>query len=106
VSRQIRVLPMAKSDLRRIAEMIQVRVSFASSKKWRMLIQTAISDLADSAESYPEAHEAKMLGRDIRMKLVGKRAQVYRILFTYTDNEVIVHRIRHAAQDYVNEDEF
>ena len=71
-----------------------------------MLIQTAISDLADSAESYPEAHEAKMLGRDIRMKLVGKRAQVYRILFTYTDNEVIVHRIRHAAQDYVNEDEF
>ena len=105
MSRQIRVLPMAKSDLRRIAEIIQVRISFASSKKWRLLIQTAINDLADSAETYPEAHEAKLLGRDIRMKLVGKRAQIYRILFTFTDNEVIVHRIRHAAQDYLTEDE-
>jgi plasmid stabilization system protein ParE len=106
MSRQIRVLPMAKGDLRRIAQMIQVRVSFASSKKWRLLIQKAISDLANSAETYPEAHEAKLLGRNIRMKLVGKQAHVYRILFTYTDDEVIVHHIRHAAQDYVSEDEF
>jgi plasmid stabilization system protein ParE len=105
VSRQIRVLPMAKSDLRRIAQIIKVRVSVSSSKKWRGLIQAAINALADSAEAYPETYEAKLTGRDIRMKLTGKRPHVYRILFTYTDVEVIVHRIRHAAQDYVDEDE-
>jgi plasmid stabilization system protein ParE len=104
--RRVQLLPKAERDLDVIAEAIRVRVSLDSSIRKLTLIQKAIDDLADSAEIYPEAHEAKLLGRDIKMKLVGKRTHVYRILFTYTGDEVIVHHIRHAAQDYVNEDEF
>ena len=105
MSRQVRLLPQANVDLRSIAEAIRVRVSVASAKRWGALLRAAIVDLADSAEMYPEADEARLLGRNVRMRIVGKPPHVYRILFTFTADEVSVHRIRHAAQDYLTEDD-
>ena len=105
MSRQVRILPPAQSDLRGIAETIRVRVSVASAKRWAALLRAAIDELADSAERHPEADEAADLGIDLRVRFAGKRPHIYRILFTFTDHVVNVYKVRHAAQDWLTEDD-
>jgi len=46
-----------------------------------------------------------MLGFDLRMLLYGRGRHVYRILFTIDGDTVNVLRVRHAAQDWLTEDE-
>ena len=103
MARSVRLLPAARADLRRIADGIAERVSVASARRWAALLRTAIADLADSAEAHPQADEAATLRLDLRMRLAGRRSHVYRILYTFTADEVLVHRVRHAAQDYLTE---
>jgi plasmid stabilization system protein ParE len=103
VARQVRILPRAEADLRGIVANIRQRVSVGSAQRWSGLLRAAVEGLADSAESYTEADEAAALGRDLRVRLAGKRPHVYRIVFTYTADEVFVHRVRHAAQDLLTE---
>ena len=105
MSRSVRVLPPALGDLRRITQRIEEQVSSASSAKWARLLQNAASDLSESAESHPEANEAADLGIPLRMRIVGRRPQIYRIIYTFSDEFVFVHRIRHAAQDRLTADE-
>lgn len=40
------------------------------------------------------------------MMLYGRRRQVYRILFTIEGNTVLIHHVRHTAQDRLTEDDF
>jgi hypothetical protein len=35
--------------------------------------------------------------------LYGRRRQVYRVLFTIEGESVFIHRVRHAAQDWLKE---
>lgn len=103
MARRVQIFPRAVADLNGIATNIRLRVSVASAQRWSKLLRAAIDDLATSAESHPEANEAAALGRDLRMRLAGKRPHVYRILFTYTADDVFVHRVRHASQDFLAE---
>ena len=41
----------------------------------------------------------------MKCRLVGRRPHVYRILFQYDDATVEIVKIRHAAQDYLTEDD-
>ena len=105
MARQVRILPRAAADLRGIVTNIRLRVSATSAQRWSGLLRAAIDRLADEAESHPEADEAVALGRDLRVALAGRRPHVYRIVFTYPADEVFVHRVRHAAQDALTEDD-
>jgi len=60
-----------------------------------------MESLVRDAEVWPEADEAPRLGRDLRFRLFGRRRHVYRILFTYDDKSVSVHRVRHSSQDWL-----
>jgi plasmid stabilization system protein ParE len=82
---------------------IAERVSVASARRWATLLRTAIVDLADTAETHAEADEAATVRLDLRMRLAGRGSHVYRILYTFTSDEVLIHRVRHAAQDYLTE---
>jgi len=106
VIREVRVLRVANGDLQRISDSIRIRVSDESAKRWNSKLLAAIEDLAISADQHPEADEALVTGRDVRMRIVGKYRHFYRILFSINAGRVIVHRVRHAAQDTLTEDDF
>ena len=101
----VHVFPQANTDLGGIGASILTSVSRASAKKWVAKLRPAIDDLAETAEQFPEADEAAKIGNDLRMRIVGNRSHVYRILFTIVGNRVFVHRVRHAAQDDLSEDD-
>src|SRR5438105_1603929 len=95
----------AYDDIRRIAGFISRRVSPASAAHWHNQIEATIDQLANDADIWPEADEAAALNRPLRCKLHGRRPHVYRILFIIDGELVNVHRIRHAAQDALTEDD-
>ncbi len=92
-------------DLAGIADSIHISVSRESAKKWIAKLRAAINELSETSEQHPEADEAANLGMDLRMQIVGNRSHVYRILFTIVGDRVAVHRVRHAAQDYLTQND-
>ncbi|MFO0821740.1 MAG: hypothetical protein U0792_01250 [Gemmataceae bacterium] len=53
----------------------------------------------------PQADEAADLCIDLRVLVSGRRRKAFRILFTFDATTVNVHRVRHAAQDRLTEDD-
>jgi plasmid stabilization system protein ParE len=92
-------------DQSRIIHSIARTVSVSSAEKWGNQSDRAMRSLAEDAEIWPEADEAASLDRDLRFRTIGRRRHVYRILFTLDDKTVTVHRIMHAAQDWLTEDD-
>lgn len=101
----IRVLPAAHMDIRRIAMRIMDTVSAASAGRWNTGIIAAIFTLSNSPDRCPEADESADLKILLRVLLYGRRRHVYRILFTIDGEVVNIHRVRHAAQQYLTEDD-
>jgi len=64
-----------------------------------------ITALANDADQWPEADEAAALGIDLRCRILGRRHQVYRILFLIIGNDVFVLRVLHAGRDRLTADE-
>ncbi len=92
-------------DMARTARSIAKNVSEASARTWRKRIEVVFQNLAKDAEQWPEAEEAGLFGLDLRCCLVGRRPHVYRILFRIDEASVEIVKVRHAAQDYLTEDE-
>ena len=105
MARQVNLQPGAYADIREIAGFIARRVSPHAAARWHARIHAALGRLATDADRWPEADEAASLGIDLRMMLNGKRPHVYRVLFTFDDENVNVLRIRHAAQDRLEPDD-
>ena len=103
--RKVEIHPEAATDLRRITLFISKRVSSKSAATWYDRIKAAMSRLANEANQWPQADDAVELGIDLREMLHGRRPHVYRILFTIDGDLVNVHRIRHAAQDRLSQDD-
>jgi plasmid stabilization system protein ParE len=95
----------AQADIRRIAEYISQRVSPVSAAKWQNQIEATIERLSQDASTWPEADESAEMNRPLQCKLHGRKPHVYRILFTIDGDLVRVHRIRHAAQDRLTDDD-
>ena len=76
-----------------------------SARRWLTSLEAAITSLANTPERYPEADEAAELGVDLRFKMHGRRPHIFRILFTIDRTIVTIHRVRHAAQDRLTEDD-
>ena len=75
------------------------------AERWCAGLETAIRELRTKAKSCPEAPEAEWLGVDIRQLLIGRRRNVYRILFRIHGDAIEVLRVRHARQDYLGTDD-
>jgi toxin ParE1/3/4 len=105
MARAVVIRSIARANLREHAEYIAQRVSQASADRWLAAIQATIARLATDADRYPQADEAADLNIDLREMLHGKRPHVYRISFTIDGDNVNVLRVRHAAQDYLTEDD-
>jgi hypothetical protein len=63
------------------------------------------SDVGERSGAVPAAGEATELGIDLRALMSGRRPHVFRILFTFDAATVTVHRVRHAAQDRLTDDD-
>jgi plasmid stabilization system protein ParE len=103
--RRVKVWPKAEADVRRITARISDTVSPYSAAQWHERLRAKIARLAEDARIWPEADEAALVGRDLRMMLFDRRRHVYRILFTIDGDTVNVLRIRHAAQDALTQDD-
>lgn len=100
---EVVIQPRAFADIRRVVGWIADRVSPASAARWQAALGRAIESLADNPERCPLADEAADLGVELRELLHGRGRQVYRVLFTIDKDVVNVHRVRHAAQDWIGE---
>ena len=98
------VQPKAERDIRHNAIWLRRTFSPRTADRWNDGIIAAIAALTKRPEQHPEADEACELGPIVRCKLHGRRPHVYRILFTVTDDTVLVLRVLHAAQDRLTED--
>jgi len=105
MKRKIDVASKPRADVRRNANWLPRTFSVRTADRWNLGIIADISTLALHPEQHPLAEEAIALGVMLRCKLHGRRPQVFRILFTVTDDSVQVIRVRHAAQDRVTEDD-
>ena len=101
----IDLLPLAQADMRHVYSQIERFVSRESAEKWFSGIMSEIRSLDFMPESCPLADEAADLGFELRMALFGRRRHVYRILFEIVGESIKVHRVRHAAQDVLTEDD-
>ena len=105
MTRSVIVPAPARRELYRTARSIASKVSTRSGELWLARIEREIQNLAKDAEQWPEAEEAGLFGFNLRCCLVGRRPHVYRILFRFDDACVEIVKVRHAAQDYLIEDD-
>ncbi len=100
----VEVFPQAEADIRRNADWMRLNLSPAQAARWGLGIASAIAALANNPEQHPEAEEAADLSLPLRCKLYRRR-RVFRILFVIDGETVNVHRVRHAAQDHLTEED-
>ena len=101
----LNILPRATRDIRRAMSWITQHISPLSAARWHTRIIQAVSSLESKPDRCPEADEAASVGINLRCLISGRRPHVYRILFSIDGIEVTVHRILHAARDYVDADD-
>lgn len=105
MTRSIIVFPQARSEIRCKAEWLRENMSSSTADRWNSAIVARIATLANNAEQWPEADETASLNRNLRCLLFGRGRHVYRILFTIDGQTVNVHRVRHAAEDWLSDDD-
>jgi len=79
--------------------------SEAAANRWRNSLLEAIDTLEDNPERWPAAPEAEW-HEGLRQLLHGKRRQVHRILFEIRGRIVVILRVRHSAQDFLEPEQF
>jgi plasmid stabilization system protein ParE len=88
-----------------IAEEVVAKIGTATLQRWRSRLGRVVEHLERDPHRFPEADEAATIGMNIRMALVGRKPQFHRVLFTIEETTVTIHRVRHAAQDRLIEDD-
>jgi plasmid stabilization system protein ParE len=101
----VRIRPRAYVDIANVVRRISWAISDQSAARWNDGIFAKIDTLQNNPDRWPLADEAAVLGFDLRVLLYGRRRKVYRILFTIDGDTVNVLRVRHAAQDWLTEDD-
>jgi plasmid stabilization system protein ParE len=77
--------------------------SVTQAENWRNALVTAVIDrLEEDPHRFPLAEEALEVGGDLCELPFGRGRNLYRVLFTVAGETVFVHRIRHAAQDWLS----
>ena len=96
-----------------LAHRAQIDISIAESwlsqlgltvlKRWGARLAKALQILEADAHRFPLAEEDVDLSYALRESTFGRKPHIYRILFTVTESDVFIYRIRHAARDQITE---
>lgn len=99
------LLPRAKADIRSVGEWFGSRNRRAESR-WYAQMLRVVEKLSTNPGHHPQAEDNFNADIDLRELIVGRRRGiVHRILFTIDEQIVYVHRVRHAAQDTLSEED-
>ena len=96
----------ARRDIEKESRYLRREVGARAENRWRSQVDRFLIQLETDPHRYARAEEADDLQRDLRELIIGKkRGTTHRVLFTIRGNLVVVHRIRQAAQDRLNDDD-
>jgi plasmid stabilization system protein ParE len=99
------IQPSALTDLDEACRWIAER-SPVSAARWFNGFVEALISLETMPERCELAAESRYVGVKVRQLLYRRRGGTYRALYTIRGREVHVLHIRHAARDFMSEDEF
>jgi plasmid stabilization system protein ParE len=102
----VRVLPSARRDLFLRVENLARHVTRASATRWLAGIYRSILSLEENPLRCALAEDATGDELELRVLHYGRKPNVYRILFSIHESVVSIHRVRHAAQDWLTEEDF
>lgn len=95
---RVTILALAQIDAESIYEWILQR-SQAGAAAWYAAFETAVGKVADEADSCALAPESDDIGIPLRQRLFRTRhGRRYRLVFTVTENEVRILRVRGPGQ--------
>ena len=89
----------ARADIREKSLWLRAERSAGVADRWQLKLDTATDSLRESPERCPPAEEAPELGTPVRQLLFQHGRGVYRLVFSIEGETVVIHRVRHAAQD-------
>jgi len=105
--RSLIITRKAQSDILATIDWLETRYRPSVAMKWHLAILNAADDLRPYADRHPAPDGITIAGLDLREKLVRRyRGIVYRILYTFDDVTVTIHRVRNASQDSLTDDDF
>ena len=74
------------------------------AEAWFNGLVAALESVCDNPEQFSFANEAERLGKSFRQMLYGVGQRItHRVLFSVREDRIVVHQIRHVAQDDVGE---
>src|SRR5262245_4381487 len=98
MSRTPRIVERAASDVDDIFNWL-VRRSVQGATSWYLAFRQALGKIASSPESFAEAPESHVVGRQLRQALFKtRRGRLYRIVFQVLETEIVILRIRGPGQ--------
>jgi plasmid stabilization system protein ParE len=106
VKHSVEIRQRARIDIRIQHAWMQQNLSRSSAEKWSDGIIARIHTLENDPAMWPLADESSVLNFELRVILYRRGRHVHRILFEVSGEKVIVHRVRHAAQDTLTADDF
>jgi plasmid stabilization system protein ParE len=97
---RIELAATAKADIREAARWLRDQASDSVADKWLVGLNKAINTLQTRPQRCPVAAENEKFPEEIRELLHGRRKTgKHRIIFTLTDDTVVVLYVRHTARD-------
>ena len=105
--RSLIITQKAQRDIWRTMDWLETRYRPAVANKWYFAIMRSAEALQQQPAPHPVPDELSLPGIGLREKLIRRyRGVVYRILYSFDDSTVTIHRVRNAVQDSLTEDDF
>lgn len=107
MSYRVELTPKARIELYRNASWWAEHRSTEQAAEWLEGFESALKLLCENPERWPLAQESGMVPVEIREMLFGiGRRKTHRAVFRIHGGRVIVHGVRHLAQDALTGDDF
>jgi plasmid stabilization system protein ParE len=107
VSYHVVIVPWAKQQLLEQALWWSEHRSVEQADAWLNGFERKLASLSDGPEKHPKARESQELARNLHEIYFGLgRKKTHRAVFEIRDQYVIVHSIRHLAQDDLSASDF
>jgi plasmid stabilization system protein ParE len=107
MSYKVSLVPHARLQLLDAALWWAERRSTEQAVRWLEGFDAALESLATDPERWPVAAESEVAGFEVHELIYGVgRKKTHRAVFEIREHEVVVHSIRHLAQDSLTLDDF